>query len=143
MHITMNELTLSSKAEILRAMEICREVESEMFGKGEVKDLCVDGLGHFDKRVMYAKVGTGGSDVLGEWYNVFDKKFKAAKFQPKTRSFVAHLTICKAGKSGVIPDRVLNLSPGILGTQPLTELHFCVKRLPQETTPPVLFTLRR
>jgi hypothetical protein len=29
-----------------------------------------------------------------------------------------------------------------LGRQPLTELVFCVKRLPGEATPPVVFTLK-
>jgi len=144
MHITMNELTLQSTDEINSAITVVKEVERE-FAAAPLVQLQVSGLGHFDKRVMYARVQSDGKDgdVLGKWYTVLDQKFKAAKLQPKTRPFAAHLTICKAGKNSTIPTSVLALNQGVLGTQYLTELHFCLKRLPHELTPPVLYVLRK
>jgi len=144
MHITMNELTLNSSDEINRALAVVKEVE-RAFASGPSIQLQVAGLGHFDKKVMYAQVQSEGKDgdVLGNLYTMLDQKFKAAHLQPKTRPFVAHLTICKAGKNSTIPAAVLSLKPGILGTQTLNELHFCIKRLPDEPTPPVIYTLRK
>jgi len=144
MHITLNELTLQSSDEISRAIAVVKEVGNE-FATGPVVQLQVSGLGHFDKKVMYARVQSDGKDgdVLGTWYRVLDQKFKAAKLQPKSRPFAAHLTVCKAGKNSSLPAKVLALNLGVLGTQFLTELHFCLKRLPNEPTPPVILTLRR
>lgn len=59
--------------------------------------------------------------------------------KPNTRPFVAHLTVAKVAS---LPAAVLALRPGVLGSQLLTELHFCVKRVGSEPTPPVVYTIR-
>lgn len=141
MHITMSEFTVGSAEDLNRAIAAIQELEKEMAVNPAVK-LQVAELGHFDKKVLYAKVQSESSDGgLEQWTAALNRKFKAANLKPNTRPFVAHLTIAKAGASP-LPASVLSLKPGVLGTQLLTELHFCVKRLPSEPTPPVVYTLR-
>ena len=168
MHITMNEFAAKDEKELRRVIRLLQEFERTTFRElvptAKAVPLRVGGIGHFNNRVLFVQCsgacgdkGQGG-DALPTLFNALQARLTTAKFSPKSRAtdFQPHITICKAGggkgkgklkgkptSSGLPPAvfEVADRNP-TLGTQYLSELVFCVKRLPEEVTPPVVWRIR-
>merc|ERR1712228_1105286 len=143
----MNEIQLQGLKDVHRVVEALEEVVLSVRSSSPMLDL--QGVGMFDRRVLYAKlVDNDAAASLKDLFERMQRSLAAAGFKPRERrEFVAHATVCKArgGKFQESFCRAVEekgFKTTRLGSQPLLEIHFCCKRRKDELTPPAVWRLQ-
>jgi len=148
-HFTMNEFRLQGLNDVHRVVELLGEVALSSAQSSNSSTLELQGVGMFDRRVLYAKLVD--NDAAASFRDLFERMHRAlaaSGFKPRDRrEFVAHATVCKA-RGGKFQEHFCRAAEekGFgtmrLGSQPLLEIHFCCKRRKDELTPPVVWRLQ-
>jgi len=155
LHVTMNEWTMDSAADVARAMRLLRDEFSPRAVASRLAaqpPAVLKGIEHFNDRVFYVPVVGPGLDALSAIFRDAGDYLRGHGFKLKPvkgagGGLVAHITLGKTrpttGKARAIHAAIdsLGLRDKEIGRTPVSEIVFCVKRVQREATPPVLLTL--
>lgn len=153
LNITLNELTISTESELKRCADVLNRFMTErvpaLLSSAGGLSADLKSIHNFNNRVFFAPIEGPGALLLGRLFNELQELLTVEKFNVKRAKgddFAAHITLGKLapgkGSASKIHSAIeqAGLANAHFGSQPVSEVVLCVKRLKHENTPPVLLT---